>query len=231
MAGEQPGSERLTAWGFRVTDFLSEVFGEGSAYFTGWRSIRWRVRGDGELELERRQRDAVERAIGTTRGILTAARLKLEAAPDLAAVHNATDTASEASLLIRTINLAEHRLRKAMPVPPPDERTVQDEFEKLLIGADVPYSRESKQIEYSSRIYVPDFTIDRARLAIDVKVCLDERRGTALPGEIKDEILAYEQEYPNMLFVVYDTWYIRDADGFAAHFEDESGVIVKVIEH
>jgi hypothetical protein len=230
MTDEQPGSERLTAWGFRVTDFLTEVFGQGSAYFTGWRSIRWRV-NSAEPEFEHRQRAAVERAIGTSRGILIAARLKLEGSPDIAAVHSAQDTPPEASFLITAINLAERRLRKVMRTPPRDERTLHDEFEKLLIGARVPYARGSRQIEYESRIYVPDFTLDRARLAVDLKVCLDERHASALPGEITDDIAAYRREYPNMLFIVYDTWYIRDIDRFRGHFDDEIGVIVVVIEH
>jgi hypothetical protein len=78
---------------------------------------------------------------------------------------------------------------------------------------------------------VPDFTIERAQLAIELKVCLTAAREKELPAEINDDILAYKRSYPNMLFVVYDTGNIRDVDRFGTHFEEESGVVVKVVKH
>lgn len=245
LEGELPRSEALTAWAFRVTDFLTEVFGQGSTYFTAWARISWKPTGgaviggparpdesmDPQRGIERLQREAVVQALGTSRGILTAAKEKLESESDLASLHESKDTAPEASLLIKTINLAEHKLRKVMRDPPEDEKALQNEFEKLLIGADIPYSREAKRIEYSSKTYAPDFTIDTASLAIELKVCLGDHREKDLPAEINDDILAYKQEYPNMLFVVYDTGHIRDVERFSAHFEEEAGVVVKVVKH
>jgi hypothetical protein len=162
---------------------------------------------------------------------LTAGRERLESVDSVTEVLKARDTAPEASLLIKAINAAERKLRKVMSKPPANERELQDEFEKLLIGADIPYSREAKRIEYSSKTYVPDFTVDRAKLAIELKVCLDAAREKALPAEINDDILAYKREYPNMLFIIYDTGRIRDVDRFAENFEEEAGVVVKVVKH
>jgi hypothetical protein len=64
-----------------------------------------------------------------------------------------------------------------------------------------------------------------------LKVCLDEKREKSLPAEINDDILAYKQSYGNLLFVVYDTGNVRDIDRFIAHFEEEDGVVVKVVKH
>jgi hypothetical protein len=111
------------------------------------------------------------------------------------------------------------------------EKALQDAFENLLIGADIPYSRETKSIEYSSKTYRPDFTVDRADLAIELKVCLDGNREKALPGEINDDILAYAQAYGNLLFVIYDTGNIRDVDRFVANFEAQDNVVVRVVKH
>jgi hypothetical protein len=237
--------EGLVAWGFRVTDFLTEVFGQDSQYYMAWRQIPWRPTGqafiggparpdevwDHTLGLQRLQREAIQNGLTTARGTLSAARAKLEAAPEVADVYEAKDTQPEASLLIKTINLAEHKLRKVMRSAPSSEKALQEEFEKLLIGAGVEYSREAKSIEYSTKTYIPDFTVEKASLAIELKVCLDESREKKLPAEINDDILAYKQEYPNMLFVVYDTGHIRDVDRFAANFEEESGVVVRVVKH
>ena len=244
LEAEAGGSEHLTAWAIRMSSFLSDVFGEDSDLFKTWRRVRWRPRTgiiggparpdeswDPQLGIERMRREAIAEGLNHSRGVLAAARQRLERETDLVNLHQGHDTAPEASLLIRVINLAEHKLRKIMRDPPANERALQEEFEKLLIGADVPYSRESKRIEYSTKSYVPDFTIDKAGLAIELKVCLDAAREKQLPAEINDDILAYKREYPNMLFVVYDNGHIRDVDRFAAHFEEEAGVIVRVVKH
>lgn len=68
-------------------------------------------------------------------------------------------------------------------------------------------------------------------MAIELKVCLDESREKQLPAEINDDILAYRQEYGNQLFVVYDTGHIRDVERFVSNFEEQSGVVVKVVKH
>src|SRR5437763_575760 len=98
------------------------------------------------------------------------------------------------------------------------------------IGADIPYSRETKSIEYLSKTYTPDFTVDRAGLAIELNVCLDDNREKALPREINDDILAYGQEYGNLLFVIYDTGNIRDVDRFVSNFEEQDNVVVRVVK-
>lgn len=245
LNSDLPFSERHTAWLLRATEFLSEVFGENSSYFGNFKNVPWgtypsAVIGgparpdeswDPDIGIARVKRESFQRHLGTARGVLLAAREKLDREDDVKTLYESTDTAPEASLLIKTINLAERKLRKVLREPPANEKALQEAFENLLIGADIPYSRETKSIEYSSKTYTPDFTVDRAGLAIELKVCLDGSREKALPGEINDDILAYRQEYPNLLFIIYDTGNIRDIDRFAAHFEDEEKVVVRVVKH
>ena len=245
LNGDMPFSERHTSWLLRATEFLSEVFGEDSSYFRNFRNVPWRsypsaiIGGparpdeswDPQIGIERIKRESFQGHLSTARGVLQAAREKLVRVDDARALYESKDTAPEASVLIKTINLAERKLRKVLRDAPPNERALQEAFENLLIGADIPYSRETKSIEYSSKTYTPDFTVDRADLAIELKVCLDRSREKALPAEINDDILAYRQEYGNLLFVVYDTGNIRDVDRFVTNFEEQDDVVVRVGKH
>ena len=78
---------------------------------------------------------------------------------NLDSVYEGKDTAPESSAIIRIINIAEQKLRKAIRDRPSGEKEIQDAFENLLIGADIPYSRETESIEYSSKTYTPDFSV------------------------------------------------------------------------
>jgi len=245
LAGDRPFSERHTSWLLRTTEFLSEVFGEDSPYFGNFRGVPWGTypgaiiggparpdeSWDPQIGIERLERESFQRHLATARGILQAAREQIDREDDMRALYESKDTAPEASLLIKTINLAERKLRRVLREPAANERTLQDAFESLLIGADIPYSRETKRIEYSSKTYTPDFTVDRADLAIELKVCLDTSREKALPAEVNDDILAYSKEYGNLLFVIYDTGNIRDVDRFVANFEEQENVVVRVVKH
>jgi hypothetical protein len=227
LKGDLPFSERHTSWLLRTTEISSEVFGEDSSYFRNFQQVPWRshpcaiIGGparpdeswDPNIGIERVKRESFS-AIRHARGILQAARERLDRVDDVQMLYESKDTAPEASLLIKIINLAERKLRKVLREPPANEKAVQEAFENLLIGADIPYSRETKSIECSSRTYTPDFTVDRADLAIGLKVYLDRSREKALPGEINDDMLAYRREYGNLVFVIYDTGNIRDVDRF-----------------
>lgn len=108
---------------------------------------------------------------------------------------------------------------------------VQDALENLLVGADLPYSREADRIEYSSKTYQPDFTMSKLDLAIDVKLCARPGREKELIAEINDDIFAYGTKYGNLLFVIYDIGLIRDAERFANSFEEHENVMVRVVKH
>jgi hypothetical protein len=164
------------------------------------------------------------------KGILLAAIDRLERV-GLAGVYEGKDTAPEASAIVKVINLAEHKLRKIVRKPPDKEREIQDSFENLLIAADMPCSREAEHIEYSSKTYIPDFTMPKLDLAIEIKLCNHDKREKEMIAEVNDDIMAFKTKYGNLLFVVYDTGHIRDVDKFINEFERNENVIVRVIKH
>lgn len=151
---------------------------------------------------------------------------------DLKDVFNGTNTGPESNIIIRVINLAERSLRKVVRVKPESERQVQDSFESLLVGGDIPYKREKDTVEYSSKTYTPDFTVPKINLAIELKLCSRECREKEIIAEINDDILAYRKKFGNLLFVVYDLGFLRDVDLFTGSFEEYNGaVIVLVVKH
>ncbi len=236
-------SEEHTRWLTRALAVLEEVFGRKSRYYLSFAALQWQqtgpflMGGPGDPEatwnpakaLARRHHEAYVRDLGAARGFLLGAADHLERA-DLRSVYDGKDTAPESSAIIKVINLAGPKLRKVMRSTPKIEKEVQDAFESLLVGADIPHSREADRIEYSSKTYVPDFTLPELDLAIDIKLCADSGREKEIIAEINDDILAYQTKYGNILFVVYDVGKIRDVERFTASFEQHQNVVVRIIK-
>jgi REase_DpnII-MboI len=237
-------SEAHIRWLAKAKRLLAEVFGTDSDYTRSLDGFSWSHVGtalfggpdhpdevrDPQLGLKRLAREAYLSNVEAARGVLGAARDEL-ADSTLDDVYKGKDSGPEASLILKVINLAEYKLRKTLRTAPNDEKQVQEAFENLLIGADVPYSRETERIEYSSKTYTPDFTVPKADLAIEVKLSKAPTREKELPAEINDDILAYKQKYGNALFIVYDLGHIRDVERFTRNFQEEEGVIVVVVKH
>lgn len=224
-------------WRQAVVAFLEEVFGQESHHFLSFAHLTWRPRGSfivHALSVEEDTERQIQRAyllqLDTAKGVLLAARDELER-KGLSEVYRGKNTGPEASMILKVISLAERKLRKVIRDEPTAEKQVQEAFESLLIGADIPYSRESERIEYSSKTYTPDFTVGKADLAIEIKICNRKEREKEIIAEMNDDVAAYKRKYGNLLFVVYDTGFIRDIDRFAGHFEDKDGVMVKVVKH
>lgn len=150
----------------------------------------------------------------------------LESLPELK-----KDQVGQSSDIIKLLNLSRSKLRKVIREKPKNEREVQDAFEAVVIGADIPYSRENDSIEYSSKTYIPDFTFQALDVALEIKLCGKDGREKQIIAEINDDILAYKTKYQNLIFVVYDTGFIRDVDLFTSSFENQKNVIVQVIKH
>ena len=233
-----------SAWLMRTLTFLEDVFGRNSRYYRSISSLPWSKTGtlfagglldpdgpDIAASFERQHQEAYRQQLDTTKGILQAALLELERSDDISDLYLGKDTLPESSQLIKIINLAEYKLRKVIHSPPSHETEVQEAYESLLVGADIPYSRESDRIEYSSKTYQPDFTFEKIGLAIDVKLCARDGREKEIISEINDDILAYQTKYPNVFFIIYDTGHIRDVDRFAASIEQHEKVIVRVVKH
>ena len=244
LKAEKRLSEKHVRWTMRTTSFLEEVFGQDSNYFANFNALTWRQEGsfmvggpsrpeesmDPQLGAERVNQEAYIKHLGIAKGVLLAAKDKL-GKKTISSVYKGKDTPKETSLLIKVQSLAEYKLRKVIRKKPRREKEVQEAFESLLVGADVPYSREKDSIEYSTKTYTPDFTITKTDLAIDIKLCASVGREKEMIAEINDDILAYKTKYGNIFFIVYDVGFIRDIERFVKNFQDEEGVIVKVIKH
>ena len=141
------------------------------------------------------------------------------------------NTGFETTQILKIINLLDLNLRKMIRATPTQEKEIQDAFENLLIGANISYSRETESIEYSSKTYTPDFSIEKEDLAIEIKLSNKKEREKEIIAEINDDILAYKNKHKNVIFVVYDTGFIRDVERFSKNFEDQEGIVIKVIKH
>jgi hypothetical protein len=145
-------------------------------------------------------------------------------------LYRAKNSPGEASLILKIITLAERRLRKATRDTPSCEKDVQDTFETLLLGADIPYSREAGTVEFGLKMYRPDFTVDTISMAIEIKFCNRNERPKELLAELNDDLRAYSTRWSNILFVIYDTGHIRDVERFIEPFESDQ-VVVRVVKH
>lgn len=251
LVGDTAKLEKATAftadhvrWHQRVVSFLEDVFGGRSRLFLSFVALTWRREGeilvggfsdpegsyDPEAAVRREHHKAYLRHLDTARGLLLAARDQLER-KELSDVYEGKDTGSEASLVLKVLNLLESKLRKVVRQAPQKEKDVQDALESLFVGAEVAYSREADSIEYSTKTYTPDFSVSRADLSIEVKLCNREGREKEIIAEINDDILAYKTKFGNIIFVVYDVGLIRDVERFIGNFGDQNGVIVKVVKH
>jgi hypothetical protein len=234
-------STEHTMWLTKCLETLEEVFGEASRYYLSLAAMSWQIPDgtiiepwrhgfDYEAAIDAKRGESFIRHLESAKGLLLAAYNYLEER-DLDDVYSARDTKIEANLIMKVLNLAEHQLRKVVRAEPKRETEIQDGFQSLLIGAEIAHARESDKIEYSSKTYVPDFTLPKINLAIEVKLCNRSEREKEIIEEINDDILAYQTKYQNLIFVVYDLSCIRDVDKFTKSFETHQNVTVRVVKH
>jgi len=242
---QQRYSAQHTRWIARSLAVLEEIFGRNSRYYQTLASFTWSrtgavlVGGPGDPEgswnpkvaLQREHQIAYREQLESAKGVLQAALDHLERTKDLTALYKGKNTAPESSLILQIINLAERKLRKVVRNEPSNEKEVQDAFESLLIGADIPYAREKERIEYSSKTYIPDFTFRKIDLALDLKFCAKKDREKKIIQEINDYILAFQTKFGNLFFIVYDVGHIRDVELFVDSFEKHQNVVVRVVKH
>jgi hypothetical protein len=113
----------------------------------------------------------------------------------------------------------EQKLRKVIRARPEKEVEIREAFETLLIATDIEYTREKETVPYSTKSCKPDFVTSCIDLAIEIKLCHKDTREKEIIGEINDDIQAYGQKWSNLLFIVYDTGFIREVDVFRGSFE------------
>lgn len=235
-----PGSTAHVRWLFNITSVLEEVFGPSSRIYNSFMTLKWHHVGprlipywemnEPDMGQAKYDVEAYRKTAQVAHGILQAAIDQLNK-NEFNSIYEGKNSSKEASSIIEIVNIVERKLRKVIREKPENEKRIQDAIEDLLIGADLPHKREYPSISYSSKQYKPDFSFQRQQLVVEVKFCNREGREKEMIAEINDDIMAYKQQFPNILFVVYDTDFIRDTDLFASEFEGESGVMVKVVKH
>lgn len=126
-------------------------------------------------------------------------------------------------------------LREVIFDTPSNEREVQNALETLFVGRGltkgIDFRRESGEVEFSGKGYVPDFCIDKHSLAIEVKLIKDPSARSRIIEEITADITAYAKEYDNQLFVVYDIGSIQNVLHFKSDIEQCDGVRIIVVKH
>lgn len=245
LGSELRFSANHTRWLACTLSILEEIFGRESGYYQSMRSLTWQKTGpffvggpsdpqgamNPQMAVERLHQAAYAEQLDTARGLLLAATDHLNRTQDITTLYQGKDTPPESSLILKIINIAERQLRKVIRDAPDRERVVQDAFENILIGAEIPYSRETDSIEYSSKRYIPDFSFYKIDLTVEIKLCNREGRQKEIISEINDDIMAYRTKFGNLVFVVYDIGFIRDVDLFGETFERHSNVVVRVVKH
>jgi len=221
-------------WVANTLRIIQEIFGQNSRYYQTLYYFSWKETGrmliqDWDIEgaIEERHNLAFQNQLEQARGLLLAAIDHLEQS-EINEVYDGENTAPEASELIQIINLGEHKLRKLIRETPQREKDVQDKYEDLLISNSIKYSREFPHIEYSSKQYVPDFSIEKLDLAIEIKLCKKDEK--LLIAQINDDILAYKTKFKNLIFLIYDLGQIRDVDKFKDCLEQHNDTIVQIIK-
>jgi hypothetical protein len=126
-------------------------------------------------------------------------------------------------------------LREVIFDTPSNEREVQNALETLFVGRGltkgIDFRRESGEVEFSGKGYVPDFCIDKYSLAIEVKLIKDPSVRSRIIEEITADITAYAKEYDSQLFVVYDIGSIQSVLHFKSDIEQCDGVRIIVVKH
>lgn len=244
LKSERRMSAAHTRWLTRVLRLLEQVFGHNSRYYLSVANLSWNESGsfvfwgpgdpegswNPQLAIERRHQQVYLRHLDAAKGFLLGALDDIKRA-GIENVYEGKNTAPESSAIMKVLTLAERKLRKALRTRPDKEREVQDAFETLLVGADIPYTRETDSIIYSSKTYTPDFSFEPIDFAVEIKLCSRPDREKEIIAEINDDILAYKTKYGNLMFAVYDLGYIRDVDVFAQSFEAQEGVVIRVVKH
>lgn len=122
------------------------------------------------------------------------------------------------------------KLRPSMFNDPDDESDVQDAMEIIFNARGLDYRREKVTIEYSSKLFIPDFTFESLNLAVEAKLCKSAAKEKAIVDEINADIPAYQTRYARMTFVVYDLGFIRDVDKFKSGIEGNPGVRLLIVK-
>ena len=100
----------------------------------------------------------------------------------------AGSTDREAQALIDLVGI---NLRPAIYSAPQREVEIQNALETIFRARNLDYKREKVTIEYSSKVFIPDFTFSSLDLALDVKFAKISEKVKEIIDEINGDIPAY----------------------------------------
>jgi len=132
------------------------------------------------------------------------------------------------------INDIEKNFRKILKSDPDNERDVQDYLETFLDVKEYNFLREKENIDFSKKVFIPDFTQKKLNIAIEVKFLDKKDKVKQIIEEMSVDINPYSKKWKNILFLVYDKGgNIRDIDAFIKDFNQDGDVIMRciVIKH
>jgi hypothetical protein len=225
-------------WLFNCRSILERTFGQNSTYYRSFAVLKWRETGSYPIYIwetidgarEERDHRAFLQCMEIAQGIFLAAIDEIENAKDISDLYK-DKREDDGNLLIKLLNAVNNKFRIFFQEEPEDEKDVQNNFERLLVGCDFSYSREKEHIVYSTKTYVPDFVLKDLNLAVELKICNREKREKEIISEINDDILAYNTKYKNLMFIVYDIGHIRDVEQLKSSFKAYDNVIIVVVKH
>lgn len=132
-------------------------------------------------------------------------------------------------------NFINSKMRLMFNDTPKNEKEVQDNLERLLIGNSmnkgVDYDRETGKFNFSGREYIPDFIFPNLRCCLEVKLLKDKKNKSKIIEEINADITAYSKKYNEILFLIYDIGIITDILEFKRDIESVDNVRVIVVKH
>ncbi len=132
-------------------------------------------------------------------------------------------------------NFLQSKLRSAIFETPKKEKNIQDAIEQILIGRGlakgIDYDRETGRIKISIKESIPDFIFSKLDLALEVKFSNSTDKSKSIVDEISADIQTYSKRYTNLLFLVYDTGFIRNEDEFKNGIDNKNNIILIIVKH
>ena len=80
------------------------------------------------------------------------------------------------------------------------------------------------RVKISVKEAIPDFVFLKLGLALEIKFVPRAARVKEIVDEINADVVAYSKAYRSLLFVVYDTGFIRDEVEFRRDLESADNV-------
>ena len=132
-------------------------------------------------------------------------------------------------------NFLQSKLRSAIFETPKKEKNIQDAIEQILIGRGlvkgIDYDRETGRVKISIKESIPNFIFSKLDLALEVKFSNSTDKSKSIVDEISADIQTYSKRYTNLLFLVYDTGFIRNEDEFKNGIDNKNNIILIIVKH